>query len=90
MVVLLLTKKKKSLKRKNINNARSVKCKIKHTNKGLGECMAQELTSPLHRWGYNVPITERWSNHDYKCTIDRPPLPNPQEMNKTYKESLKA
>lgn len=56
---------------------RSVKCRIKK-HKGLGECMAQELTSPLHRWGYNVPITGGWSNHDYKCTTDRhthPPLP---------------
>lgn len=68
---------------------RSVKCKIKYKNKGLGECMAQELTSPLHRCGYNVTITGGWSDHDYKRTIDRH-TPPPLEMNKTYKESLKA
>lgn len=91
MVVLLFThthrhtKKKKRLKRKK-KNVGSVECKIKHTNKGLGECMAQKLTSPLHGWGCNVPVTGGWSDHDNRCTIDRHVLP---EMNKTYKESLK-
>lgn len=83
-MVVLLFMKNISLKRTNINNVRSVKCKIKHTNKGLGECMAQELTSPLHGWGSNVPTTE-WSNHDYnKCTTHRHPHPPTRpEMNKT-------
>lgn len=53
-----------------MNILRSVKCKIKDTNKGLGKCMAQELTSPLHRWGYHVPITGGWSNYDYKCSTE--------------------
>lgn len=77
MVVVI--HKKRSLKRKTIK-VRSVKCKIKRTNEGLNECMAQELTSPLQGWGYYVLITRGWSDHDYKCTVDRH---TPPEMSKT-------
>lgn len=45
----LLFTKKISLKRKT-TNVRIVKCKIKHTNKGLNAWMAQENTSPLQTW----------------------------------------
>lgn len=38
-----------------------------------GECMAQGLTSPQHRWGYDVPVTRGWSDHDYKCTTETYP-----------------
>lgn len=37
--------------------------------------------------GYNVLITGGWSDHDYKCTIDRH---TPLEMNRTYMESPKV
>lgn len=68
-------------------------------NKGIGECMAQELTSPLHGWSYNDPITGEWSNHDYKCTMDRYPphtqkwikrIGNPSNLNYGFSTMIRT